>query len=271
MNQDRRPGPALGIGAGPRKWRTMARICGVVAGLVLAVTARADDLPAPVQALADRGITIVGAMPAPPGFKGYVGEFSGQMTPVYLLPDGRHTTVGVLYDERGRDLTNAVFRAATAPAPDPSLWKRLGSSTWVAEGAAKPERVVYVFTDTECSFCHQLWIAIQPWLHRGNTQVRDVIVAVIAPESLRRGAAVLAARDPASTWRVHEAAFGRSPIKPLDSVDPKLRASIEANRKLMARFGAFGTPAIVYRDGSGRIRMVLGLPDQTTMQAIFDH
>lgn len=180
----------------------MKTFLGLLACLLWAVAAQAQEYPAPIQALVDRGITIVGRMPAPAGFQGYVGEFSGQLTPVYLLPDGVHTTVGGLYDEHGKGLTNAAFRAAMAPAPDPALWDRLAKSTWVAEGAAKPGRIAYVFTDTECPFCHKLWLALQPYLHRGNIQVRNVIVAVIAPESLGRGAAVLTARDPAFTWRV---------------------------------------------------------------------
>ncbi|HET7222119.1 MAG TPA: thiol:disulfide interchange protein DsbG [Rhodanobacteraceae bacterium] len=251
--------------------RTLKTGQGLIVCLLCTAAAQAQGLPPPVQALVDRGITIVGTMPAPAGFKGYVGEFAGQKTPVYLLPDGRHTTVGVLYDEHGKDLTNAAFRAATAPRPDPALWDSLGNATWIAEGAAEPERVVYVFTDTECPYCHRLWLALQPWLKRGKAQVRNVIVAVIAPESLGRGAAVLTADDPATAWRAHESAFGRSPVKPLASVDPQVRAKIEANRSLMARLGAFGTPAIVYRDRSGRIRMELGLPDQAGLQAIFGH
>ncbi|MGH8216094.1 MAG: thiol:disulfide interchange protein DsbG [Rhodanobacteraceae bacterium] len=247
----------------------MSCCLGLVACLFWTVAAHAGDDPAPIRALVDRGITIVGRMPAPPGFKGYIGEFAGQMTPVYLLPDGRHTTVGVLYDEHGKDLTNAAFRAATASVPDPALWKQLGQSAWFAEGASEPERVVYVFTDTECPFCHKLWLTLRPYLHRGGVQVRDVLVAVIAPESLGRGAAVLAARDPSVAWRIHELAFGHTPVKPLASVDPRMRAKFGANKALMARFGAFGTPAIVYRDGKGAIRMVLGLPDEATLKAIF--
>lgn len=249
--------------------RGVTLFLGLAACLLCTGGAQAQEYPAPIQALINRGITIVGRMPAPQGFKGYVGEFDGQMTPVYLLPDGRHTTVGVLYDEHGKDLTNAAFRAATAPEPDPALWQALAKTTWIAEGAAKPERIVYVFTDTECPFCHKLWLALQPHLQRDKLQVRDVIVAVIAPESLTRAAAVLGASDPAATWHIHELAFGHSPVKPLGSVNPRMRARIEANTALMTRLGAFGTPAIVYKDKNGGIHMVLGLPDKGHMQAIF--
>ncbi|HVA56131.1 MAG TPA: thiol:disulfide interchange protein DsbG [Gammaproteobacteria bacterium] len=241
----------------------------LIAGIFCATSAQAQNYPAPIQALVARGITIKGEMQAPEGFKGYVGEFSGQLTPVYLLPDGHHVTIGVLYDEHGKDLTNAAFRAATMAKLDPALWQQLDQSTWIAEGTSKPERIVYVFTDTECPYCHKLWLAVQPYLQQGKVQMRNIIVAVIAPASLGRGAAVLTADDPAATMRRHEQAFGHSPIKPLASVDPKIRAKIEANEVLMNRVNAFATPAIINRDAHGRIHMILGLPDTATMQVIF--
>ncbi|MGH8397518.1 MAG: thiol:disulfide interchange protein DsbG [Gammaproteobacteria bacterium] len=241
----------------------------LIAGFICASTSQAQNYPAPIKALVAKGITIKSEMPAPPGFKGYVGEFSGQLTPVYLLPDGRHTTIGVLYDEHGKDLTNAAFSAATMPKLDPALWGQLARSTWFAEGTAKPERVVYMFTDTECPYCHKLWLAVQPYLRQGKVQMRNILVAVIAPASLGRGAAVLIAKDPASTMRKHELAFGHSPIKPLASVDQTTRAKFEANKNLMISIGAFGTPVTLYKDKDGQTQMILGLPDKVTMQAIF--
>lgn len=241
----------------------------LMAFFLCAASAQARNYPAPIQALVARGITIKSEMPAPPGFKGYVGKFSGRLTPIYLLPDRRHTTIGVLYDEHGKDLTNAAFRAATLTKLDPALWGKLAQSSWFSEGAAKPERVVYMFTDTECPYCHKLWLIAQPYLRQGKVQMRNILVAVIAPVSLGRGAAVLTAKDPAATMRRHELNFGHSPIKPLASVDQLIRAKIEANKNLMTSIGAFGTPVTLYRDKAGQIQMVLGLPDHAAMQAIF--
>jgi len=237
--------------------------------MLFACWAGAREVPAPIRALADKGITIVGTLPAPQGFRGYVGEFSGRLTPVYLLPDGRHVTIGVLYDEHGRDLTNAAFRAATSPGPDPAAWHRLGQSQWIAEGSKRPGRIVYVFTDTECTYCHALWLAVQPYLRQGRVQMRSILVAVISPQSLTRGAAVLVSRNPASAMRKHEEAFGRSPIAPLASVPRRIRAEFEANQRLMNSLDAFATPAIVYRDATGRLRMSLGLPSPAAMRTIF--
>ncbi len=240
-----------------------------LAGIFGATSVRSQNLPAPLRALIRNGVTIEAEMPAPQGFKGYVGKYGSDPIPVYLLPDGKHVIVGTLYDAQGKDLTQTAFQAAIKPGLDPALWDQLGHATWFAEGASSPARVVYVFTDTECPFCHTLWLVSRPYLRHGTTQVRNIVVAVIAPESLGRGAAVLMAADPASTWRKHEQAFGHSPLKSPASIPPAVGARIESNQALLARFKANGTPVTVYRDASGKVRMIQGVPDEDTLRAIF--
>jgi thiol:disulfide interchange protein DsbG len=241
----------------------------LVASLCLATAARGADYPGPIRALVANGVSIQGEMQAPRGFRGYVGMYQGDLIPVYLLPDGEHVLVGTLYDTHGVDVTEAAFRAATTPGFSPALWALLGKSRWLAEGATQPRRIIYVFTDTDCKYCHQFWLAAQPYLRKDKVQMRSIIVAVIAPTSLGRGAAVLTSPDPAATFRTNEQTFGHSRIAPLTKVDAHTRAVIEAGKALMDRFHAFGTPVIVYRDGSGRVRMAQGAPDQETMRAIF--
>ncbi len=241
-----------------------------VALAMLSCSAVASTLPAPIQALQRQGIIIRGDMQAPAGFRGYLAEYGGSRMPVYLLPDGKHVVIGNLFDAQGNDMTRDAFMRAARPKLDAATWKALEKSTWIPEGASKPKRIVYVFDDTECPYCHRLWERVQPMLAGGDVQVRYIMVAVIRPESLGRAAAVLSATDPSAVLRTHEAHFGNSPIKPLTKIPASVRAKIEANNALMARLGATGTPAIVYRDGKGAIRMVDGMPsDPAQIRAIF--
>lgn len=237
-----------------------------------ATAATAAELPAPVRALQARGVHIHGGMSAPPDFRGFLGEYRGQPVPVYLLPDGRHVVIGSLYGARGHDLTHAAFaraRAAAAALPA-DTGRRLAASRWIAEGAHHARRVVYVFTDTECVYCHRLWLQLQPLLAQGAVQVRYVLVAVIDGHSLGRAAALLSAPDPATAMRRHEADFGRSPIAPMTDPPPPLRRAIEADGALMTRLGGYATPTIVYRDRDGHWQLLTGLPhDPARLRAIF--
>jgi thiol:disulfide interchange protein DsbG len=241
----------------------------VMAALLVAACAQAQQYPAPVQALAARGIHIKGKMQAPPGFQGYAGEYRGRAMPVYLLPDGKHVLIGTVFDSQGNELTSAALREATTPKLNAATWRALGQAAWIAEGARKPQRVVYVFTDSECPYCHELWQKTQKYLGDGKLQVRHIIVAVIAPSSAGRGAAILGAKDPVAALRAHELAFGHSPIKVLATVPPALHEKLAGNERLMDSLGLSATPVIVYRNKEGQVKLVDGLPPQDRLDAIF--
>ena len=237
--------------------------------LLLAGCAQAQDYPAPIQALASRGVTITGSLSAPAGFKGYVGRYQGQPLPVYLLPDGKHVVIGTLLDAQGNDLTRQPLQAATAPSPSDATWTDLDKASWIAEGASKPKRIVYVFTDTECPYCHKLWLATQPLLAGGDVQVRHILVAVIAPQSLNRAAAILDAADPKAALHQHESTFGHSSVQPSASVSTATTKRIAANTALMQKLGIQATPTTVYRDASGKIHLATGMLPDKRMKAIF--
>lgn len=241
----------------------------VVLTFLLTACAQAQDYPAPVKALASKGITITGNLPAPAGLKGYVGSYQGQPMPVYLLADGKHVVIGTLFDADGNDLTQESLQAATAPSLSEATWTELGKASWIAEGASKPKRIVYVFTDTECPYCHKLWLATQPLLVGGDVQVRHVMVAVIAPQSLNRAAAILDASDPKAALHQHESTFGHSSVKPLESVSAATKKRIAANVALMEKLGIQGTPATVYKDASGKIHIASGMLPEKRLKAIF--
>ena len=237
--------------------------------LALTACAQAQDVPAPIRALASQGVTIKGPLTAPPGFKGYVGDYHGQSLPIYLLPDGQHVVIGTLLDVNGHDLTRAPLQAATAPALDAASWAELAKASWIAEGATQPKRIVYVFTDTECPYCHKLWAATQPLLAGGDVQVRHVMVAVIAPQSRGRAAAILDAANPQAALQQHERSFGHSTVTPLPSVPAATAGRIDANNALMEKLGIHGTPATVYKDAAGQVRMLQGMLPEDRLKAIF--
>lgn len=240
--------------------------------LGLSACAQAQDTahyPAPIQALVGQGLVIKGPLPAPAGYTGYLGDFGGHAVPVYLLPDRKHVMVGTLFDASGKDLTQRPLESASTPALDEATWARLGKASWIAEGATHPKRIVYVFTDTECPYCHKLWQATQPLLVGGDVQVRHIMVAVIAPQSAARAAAVLDAPDPKAAMHEHESAFGHSPIAPLKDLPAATGKRIEDNNALMDSLGISGTPATVYKDAHGKIRMAVGMLPPDQINAIF--
>jgi thiol:disulfide interchange protein DsbG len=222
------------------------------------------------KALAGSGVKVSGEMEAPKGFHGFVGNYQGRQLPVYLLPDGKHIAIGTLIDTSGQDLTSAAMQKAADSRFSEADWKALADSTWVGEGNPKAQRIVYVFVDTRCPFCHRLWQMTQPFMKGDEVQIRNIMVAVISPDSLPEGADVLDASDPSKAWQENEKNFGHNPKPEASAGSAASRTKIKANNELMQKLGFFGTPAIVYKDADGKIHSRNGVPqDPRIMQEIF--
>lgn len=242
---------------------------GVPAAPQAAVTASPAAASAVQQALGAEGLQINGSLEAPAGYRGFIASYRGQEIPVYALPDGKHLVIGTLFDLNGHNLTADAMQKLASSAFGETQWRELQSANWIAEGNPQAQRVVYAFVDTRCPYCHQLWQQSQAYLKQGKVQIRDILVAVITPESLPEAAAIFSARDPAAAWNQNERNFGKNPA-PKAGAPAAALAKVQANTKLMGRLGFNGTPAIVWKDAQGQIHILQGLPrDPRVLAAVF--
>ncbi|MDY6812419.1 MAG: thiol:disulfide interchange protein DsbG [Pseudomonadota bacterium] len=223
-------------------------------------------LPPPVIAhLQSQGLTLTGPHGEVDGIALWaVPRVQGQEL-IYVLPDGRRAIVGTMLDAEGNNLT--AQQQAALPPPDPdALWAELEDAAWVAEGAASPQRVIYSFTDPNCPYCHKLWQATALY-HDEGLQVRHVMVAVIKPSSAGKAAAILGAEDPAAALDAHFSAYEQGGIAPVREPGPAIVAQIADNNRLMDTFGVQGTPALVFREAGGQLRIQGGLPSPEVLAA----
>lgn len=132
----------------------------------------------------------------------------------------------------------------------------------VIEGPRGARRILYVFFDPNCFYCHLTWKALQPY-EKAGLQVRLVPVAYQQPTSAGRAAAIMQAPDRVAAMRENELRYDRAHfeggIAPAN-VSMALAAQLDANTKLMRAFGAPGTPLLVWKDSEGRIRVVNAMP-----------
>lgn len=215
----------------------------------------AEEYPDAVPAATDRGIEIVGEFQAPSGLTGYVGRKNGRDVTFYLTPDREHIIIGTLLDVFGEDLS-ARHLAKHLPEPDLEVaWAQLAEASWVPEGPASAERMVYVFSDPNCLYCEKFHRQAQMHLPRG-IQLRSILVGVISPSSLRDAARIL-----------HEQ--GARTENGAPSLALALRR-VEHNNQLMRDLGVNATPAVFYRDEKGKVRKIVGLPDKSALdEAVF--
>lgn len=161
----------------------------------------------------------------------------------------------------------------TAAPPGDSPWQRLERATFVRQGAQHPEHLIYVITDANCPYCHDLWLSLQRHYTRG-VQVRYLMVGVIASDSPGKAAAILEAPDPSRALDQNERQWARLPddlgggIPPLRRPKPETLAALRTNEQLMHELGARGTPALVYRSADHAVHVVQGGADPVQLESI---
>lgn len=232
--------------------------------ITLALPLAAANYPPAVQRLVEQGVEITGKFAAPGGLTGYGARADGRELILYVTPDGKHVIAGTMLDSTGRNLSEQHVKDHVPPPNLEAAWAKLERATWIADGPARSKRVVYVFDDPNCPYCNALWRASRPYLEKG-VQLRHVMVAILGPTSPGKAAAILAAADPAEALARHGRDYAKGGIAPIEKIDARVRAQIDANNALMQELGVHATPAIFYRDAKGRVRSVLGMPNPSVL------
>ena len=226
-------------------------------------------VPAPIAAMKQFGVEVIGPLKAQGGLQAWAGQRQGQPLAMYLTPDGKHVVTGVLLDADGKDVNRPALEALVQPALDKQAWDSVQATRWVADGSAKAPRVVYVFTDPNCPYCNKFWADARPWVEAGKVQLRHILVGVIRPDSAGKAAAVLASKDPAAALAAHAKLHGSGRIQPVDGrglqplqdIPSSIRTQLASNQQAMVQLGLSATPALVWKDAQGQVHTLTGAPE----------
>ncbi|VVE42013.1 thiol:disulfide interchange protein DsbG [Pandoraea fibrosis] len=225
------------------------------------------ETPAVVQALAREGLQDLQPFDTGTELRGFAGTAGQQPIALYVLRDGT-AIVGTRIDANGKPLDmERISNLVTQPMSE-AVWSKLAASAWVQDGNADAPRVVYTFSDPNCPYCNRFWASARPWVDAGKVQLRHVMVGVIKADSPTKAAAILGAADRTAALLHNERQFGSGGIAPAPSVSPEIALTLEAHRQLMAELEFRGTPGIVYRDDTGAIQRVNGMPRPDALAAV---
>jgi protein-disulfide isomerase len=154
--------------------------------------------------------------------------------------------------------------AASAPAPAgkdgeaPSerLWKQVQSSTFIKFGSDKAPPL-YVIMDPRCHYCHDLYVSLTgKYIANNAMQLRVIPVGILGDDSNKEAAQVVSSPDSANLW----AKIEQYNVGDLPPVAPGANAKIEKNHDIMSDWNLTGTPSIIYRTKDGKVKVVLGVP-----------
>jgi thiol:disulfide interchange protein DsbG len=165
------------------------------------------------------------------------------------------------------DLCNAGAWVKPSAESLQRLTQNLEQAKWIAAGSKSPTRVVYVFTDPNCPYCHDLWQAMQT-ARAPDVQIRYLLVAVINEESRGKDAAILESKDPLASFEKNERTFAADGIAAKPTWLPATNEAIARDEALMAELHILGTPGLVYWDEQHKPRIFAGMPSPEQLRVM---
>lgn len=233
--------------------------------MVLGAPAKDTPLAPPLQVLKDQGFDFKQPFDVA-GLQGYVVEYQGQGTTVFLTPDKQHAIVGNMVDNQGHNLSEPQIDKYVYAPMTKVMWERLEKSHYISAGSGP--RIVYAFFDPFCPYCSDFWEKAKPWMDSGKVQLRVLLVSILRRDSSKRSASLLLAKDPSKALSDYEDTHWKIyPPEPA-TVPDNVKQILKDNVELMRALSSDATPSIYYNDASGRLQQQLGLPNDETMQII---
>lgn len=230
--------------------------------------AEKNELPEPLKLLAEQGGEIVDHFDAPAGMQGYIADFRGQVVTLYVTADDKYLFTGAMLDAKGNDIGEQAVQAYVTGPKSKQDWSRLESSQWILDGSATAKRIIYTFTDPNCPYCKKFWQSARPWVEAGQVQIRHILVGILKADSQGKAAAMLAADNPAQVLAGHEAGNLFPELEALQEPTPDIRNKLRENHQSMLALGVSATPTTFYRDATGAVNKVMGLPSEPVLHQI---
>lgn len=131
------------------------------------------------------------------------------------------------------------------------------------------------FFDPDCPYCHFLYEAMKPYVKAGIIRVREVPLAVIDPNSLRRSVFLLQSKHPGSVLSKGEAGYryGHLAIPLAHNISAGLQARLADNARILGLGDSMGgIPFLVFQNKkAGKVGAMVGLPSPYALrQAIVE-
>lgn len=246
--------------------RRRSSFVAALAFLSAAGLAHAEDAGQPpvVKVLESRGLSITQEFKVDGGLRAFAGVANNQPVAVYVTGDG-NAIIGIRVGPDGKPLDEAALETSAAKPIGDKEWSQLAASPWVLDGNAKAPRIVYMFTDANCPYCHRFWEAARPWVDSGKVQLREILVGIIKEDSPAKAAAILGAADSSAALVENEKKYGHGGITPAKSIPADVSKTLAGNLKLMLSMGFEGTPGIVVLDNHGLVRKYNGMPQKSSL------
>lgn len=131
----------------------------------------------------------------------------------------------------------------------------------ITEGHGR--KILNIFVDPNCPYCHKLFMDLQPRIARANLTVRWIVVGILRASSAGKAVAILRSKKPLQALIMNEDHFSRAmgggAIQPVP-VAGRAGQALRINDHLFNATGANGVPTLLFEDVHHHVIMLQGLP-----------
>lgn len=243
-----------------------------LAGISAGVMAEQNKITPVEQHLISTGAKITQHFTSSSGLPAIVADSGTEKRLFYITPDGNSLIVGMVFDANGNNTSNADLKRAGVSSSDSigtkvpgdvqlqELWTRAEKLHWVQDGNSG--KVIYVFFDGNCRYCHTLWSTLRSWVQSGKAQVRWLPVAILSDTSKGLGAAIYESKNPVDAMDK----MVNHLLQPIKVSDRDNR-DMSLNLLLLKDTGYTGTPALMFKRGN-KIVSMMGGPSSDELAAL---
>ena len=226
--------------------------------------------PEVISYIKQQGVTIIDSFETPAGLTGYAASVEGQPLSIYLTEDKKYAVIGNLINAQGDDLgQEALYELVSAPQNE-KIWQQLDTAKWVLDGDKDAKRIIYSFTDPYCPYCQKLREIADPYIAKGEVQLRHIMVGILQEDSIKKAAAILGADSPEKALQQHI----QPADNPTENINEEALANgsllVEENNLLMEQLGFMATPTSIYKDEKGHVRLIEGMPMRDDIDKLFE-
>ncbi|MDA8364335.1 MAG: thioredoxin fold domain-containing protein [Gammaproteobacteria bacterium] len=145
-----------------------------------------------------------------------------------------------------------------------AVFHHLNQAKWVTEGNSA--RIMYVFFDPNCPYCHYLYSLSQQFVRAGQVEVRWIPVGLLEPSSEGKAAAILESKNEQAALEKNEDQYHRPGGGGIEETLPSKASKIQLykNLSLFHQAGPDVVPLIMWEDRNGRIGVQAGAVDKAT-------
>ena len=206
---------------------------------------------------------IVRTFSAPLGLIGLVVSGGpGRTAVLYASRDGQYLINGQIYGADGRNYTRAAQQLYLPPPPTPAqtfgALKETHTFLWGKESASKE---IWMIFDPDCIFCHKSYESLKALVSEGKLKVHIIAVGFLKPDAMGKSAAIVGASAPSAALANDEDKYDVATEEGgaiADFRDAKALRWVQGNTEWMKAHGITGTPYMLWRDPSGRVRAEAG-------------